>query len=84
MSLIDSRLKFVMERINISGPQWGDPELFRALMYCYRLELLFDIEKVKNMEGMGAEVITNAQKNAYGQLKSRIDRISASRCSKKV
>jgi hypothetical protein len=27
---------------------------------------------------MGAEIITNAQKNAYGQLKSRIDRINAS------
>jgi hypothetical protein len=47
-------------------------------MYCYRLELLFDIEKVKNMEGMGADVITNAQKNAYGQLLNRINRISAS------
>jgi hypothetical protein len=78
MSLIDSRIKFVMDRININGSDWSNPELFRALMYCYRLELLFDIEKVKNMEGVGAEVITNAQKNAYGQLKSRIERISAS------
>ena len=78
MSLIDSRIKFVMDKINSFGSEFSNPELFRALMYCYRLELLFDIEKVKNMRGEGTENITNAQKNAYGQLKSRIDRISAS------
>ena len=78
MSLIDSRLKFVMDKINSFGSEFSNPELFRALMYCYRLELLFDIEKVKNMRGEGTENITNAQKNAYGELGIRINRISAS------
>jgi hypothetical protein len=78
MSLIDSRLKFVMDRINISGSQWSNPELFRALMYCYRLELLFYIEKVKFIRGMGTVNIANAQSIAYGELGSRINRISAS------
>jgi hypothetical protein len=78
MSLIDSRLKFVMDKINSFGSEFSNPELFRALMYCYRLELLFDIEKVKLMRGMGTVNITNAQKNAYGELGIRINRISAS------
>jgi hypothetical protein len=78
MSLIDSRLKFVMDKINSFGSEFSNPELFRALMYCYRLELLFYIEKVKFIRGMGTVNIANAQSIAYGELGSRINRISAS------
>lgn len=76
MDNIDSKINFIVTQLGVNGRPLSDVQKFRVIFYLYRLELLYDIAKLRSMRGEGVTQITNAQSNAYARVKFKLSTIT--------